>query len=206
MIHARRSLWRDESCTEGRDPGGGVWDAVPPRNEGPAEGDAAADRHPGDPVRRGGGRQRRARRHPDRDRSVEALHRRSLRPLDRARAHPRTGREDGGAGTGDLDRPARQPALRASTRGERSGPCHLLRRPSRRQRAVRGDARRRHHGRRLRRAEADARGLRAARVLGRRPQAVSEVADLVVRLRVDRRSVGRWPGPYHRPRREAAGG
>ena len=78
---------------QGRDPGSGTGHAVPPGDQGDAQGDAAGRRQAGDPVRRRGGGRRRPRGRAVHHRSQQASARGPLRPQLRARAGaPRQGR------------------------------------------------------------------------------------------------------------------
>ena len=107
--------------------------------------------------------QGRAHRHPDHHRSQQARDRGPLRPQLRARALPRQrGQARPLEGSAVRVRPRRHP-LRPPARSARSRARGVGRASSRRQRAVRGAARRRPHGRRRRAAAFDARRARAPR-------------------------------------------
>ena len=134
------------------DPQGGVpgrrpRDALPPRHEGAAQGDAAPRGQADHPVRDRGGGGLGPHPHHHRHRQGQERDRGPLRRVLRARAAPRPARADRRprAGAGDLQHDQR--VLRAAGRAARPRPRRPPGARPRGRRALRGDARRRHHRR-----------------------------------------------------------
>ena len=108
---------------EGRHPRRRPRHPVPSRRQGPAQGDAAAGRQAGHPVRGRGGRRVRDHRHPDHHRPGQAKHGGPLRPVLRAGVPPGRGRASSTqlAEMRGHRRHGRDP-LRAPGRAARAGP------------------------------------------------------------------------------------
>src|SRR5213594_692958 len=178
--------------------------AVPARDQGPAQGDAAARRQADHPVRRGGGGGLGAAGDHHRHRPRQARDRGPLRRRLRAGVLPERSRQGRGAGADQDDLRAGVGVLRAPEGAARPGPRHPVRPRARGRRAVRRLPRRRHHRRRADPLHAPAaRRVRAPRRAGHRRRARAARPHPPVR-RHRRPQPRRQRVADRRPRREAA--